>query len=246
MLFRRLSQSLLAQNWMAISIEFVLLVAGVYLGIQAANWNETRHDRAIEREYLQRLYDDMTGSLADYDADSKEARWDAERLAEQALVLRALRTGVLADADRAAFDRGLVLFGYVGGPQVRWSTAEELQSTGSMNVIQDVALRGLIGRLNASVERKEGISSTMSSTINAFRLQVGSRFSIVELKGYESATLQYDFPALVADPEFVNVLSQIDALARLKLRSRLGLMDDERTLRDALAVRLGIRPGEPP
>jgi hypothetical protein len=86
----------------------------------------------------------------------------------------------------------------------------------------------------------------MSSTINAFRLQVGSRFSIVELKGYESATLQYDFPALVADPEFVNVLSQIDALARLKLRSRLGLMDDERTLRDALAVRLGIRPGEPP
>ena len=39
MILRRLAQSLKEQNWTAITIEFVLLVLGVFLGIQAANWN---------------------------------------------------------------------------------------------------------------------------------------------------------------------------------------------------------------
>ena len=39
---RRLAQSLREQNWTTIFIEFVLLVLGVFLGIQVANWNEDR------------------------------------------------------------------------------------------------------------------------------------------------------------------------------------------------------------
>lgn len=50
MILRRLAQHLREQNWTAITIEFVLLVLGVFLGIQVANWNEERVDR--EREHL--------------------------------------------------------------------------------------------------------------------------------------------------------------------------------------------------
>jgi uncharacterized membrane protein len=42
MIMRRLALSLKEQNWTAICVEFVLLVLGVFLGIQAANWNEQR------------------------------------------------------------------------------------------------------------------------------------------------------------------------------------------------------------
>jgi hypothetical protein len=45
MIFRRLAQHLREQNWTAIFIEFVLLVVGVFLGIQVANWNQARIDR---------------------------------------------------------------------------------------------------------------------------------------------------------------------------------------------------------
>ena len=38
MILRRLAENLHAQNWTAIAIEFVLLVAGVFLGIQAQDW----------------------------------------------------------------------------------------------------------------------------------------------------------------------------------------------------------------
>ena len=55
MIFRRLARHLREQNWTAIFIEFVLLVLGVFLGIQVANWNSDAIDRREASEALQRL-----------------------------------------------------------------------------------------------------------------------------------------------------------------------------------------------
>lgn len=49
MILRRLAISLKEQNWTAIAIEFVLLVAGVFLGIQAQQWQLGREERRLER-----------------------------------------------------------------------------------------------------------------------------------------------------------------------------------------------------
>lgn len=63
MILRRLSQSLKEQNWTAIWIEFLLLVAGVFLGIQVANWNQERQSRAQERIYLQELRSEIRANI---------------------------------------------------------------------------------------------------------------------------------------------------------------------------------------
>ena len=47
MIVRRAANALKEQNWTTILIEFVLLVAGVFLGIQAANWNEQRVEQYL-------------------------------------------------------------------------------------------------------------------------------------------------------------------------------------------------------
>ena len=64
MILRRLSQSLKQQNWTAIWIEFVLLVAGVFLGIQVSNWNQERADARLGRVYAERLTADLEQDLA--------------------------------------------------------------------------------------------------------------------------------------------------------------------------------------
>ena len=63
MILRRLSQALREQNWTAITIEFVLLVLGVFLGIQAANWNEARVERALVRGHLSEIAQDLRRHL---------------------------------------------------------------------------------------------------------------------------------------------------------------------------------------
>ena len=67
MLLRRLSQSLKEQNWTAIGIEFVLLVLGVFLGIQVANWNNERENRLRERIYLSTLAEDIRSDVVEID-----------------------------------------------------------------------------------------------------------------------------------------------------------------------------------
>lgn len=67
MILRRLAQSLKEQNWTAICIEFVLLVVGVFLGIQVANWNTARIERALETTYLSRLADDVRSDIVEID-----------------------------------------------------------------------------------------------------------------------------------------------------------------------------------
>ncbi|MEM9168276.1 MAG: hypothetical protein AAGC56_01380 [Pseudomonadota bacterium] len=43
------------QNWTAVAIDFVIVVVGVFIGIQVANGNEARAAAAYERELLARL-----------------------------------------------------------------------------------------------------------------------------------------------------------------------------------------------
>ncbi len=62
MILRRLSQSLKEQNWMAICIEFVLLVVGVFLGIQhrspghASSTRELADVLMIDQDISRRIF----------------------------------------------------------------------------------------------------------------------------------------------------------------------------------------------
>ena len=59
MLLRRLAESLKSQNWTAIWIEFILLVSGVFLGIQVSNWNAERELNKKSAVFTERLKTDL-------------------------------------------------------------------------------------------------------------------------------------------------------------------------------------------
>ena len=55
MLLRRVIEHVKAQNWTAVGLDFVIVVVGVFIGIQVANWNEERTFVAKEKELLAEL-----------------------------------------------------------------------------------------------------------------------------------------------------------------------------------------------
>ena len=57
MMLRRVMQHVRDQNWFAVGVDFVIVVVGVFIGIQVANWNEERQLAAQERSYLSQLRD---------------------------------------------------------------------------------------------------------------------------------------------------------------------------------------------
>ncbi len=65
MILRRLAGRVREQDWAAVAIEFAMVVAGVFLGLQASNWNDARKERALEAVYLARIAQDVRSDVAD-------------------------------------------------------------------------------------------------------------------------------------------------------------------------------------
>lgn len=59
MILRRVMTHLRKQEWTAIGIDFLIVVVGVFLGIQVSNWNEAAADRRAESAYLSQLQGDL-------------------------------------------------------------------------------------------------------------------------------------------------------------------------------------------
>ncbi|MEO1041250.1 MAG: hypothetical protein AAFX52_03080 [Pseudomonadota bacterium] len=49
MLLRRIIEHVQTQNWTAVALDFLIVVIGVFMGIQVSNWNAARADREVER-----------------------------------------------------------------------------------------------------------------------------------------------------------------------------------------------------
>ena len=127
MILRRLVANLRQQHWTAIGIEFVLLVVGVFLGIQLGNWNQDRADRQLGRAYAERLVSDLRKDresrqrLIDYyKAVTASAEWTSDHLDDadanpRRLVLEAYRTSedVYAPKTRSTWDE-IVSSGHIG------------------------------------------------------------------------------------------------------------------------------------
>jgi hypothetical protein len=138
MILRRLTQSLKEQNWTAIWIEFVLLVCGVFLGIQAANWNEQRAEDIKAQTYLTRI----RGNL-ETDLQSIERRvvfW-SRVIDDGKAAIHYAETGERVDGSAWK----TVLAFYQASQLWQWTTSDatyqEMRSGGELGLIRDEAMR---------------------------------------------------------------------------------------------------------
>ena len=59
MILRKIADGLRAQSWFTVTLEVLIVVVGIFAGLQVDSWNESRKDRAKERAYLIRLEGDI-------------------------------------------------------------------------------------------------------------------------------------------------------------------------------------------
>jgi hypothetical protein len=67
MIFKRMTANLRAQNWPAIAIELAIVVIGVFIGTQVANWNQERIARIETERMLARLIPELQSQIEFFD-----------------------------------------------------------------------------------------------------------------------------------------------------------------------------------
>lgn len=141
MLLRRVIEHFRKQEWTAIGIDFVIVVVGVFIGLQVANWNEARVDRQRAHAYLERIHSDLETDIANY--RNRMAFW--ERVSQYG------RAGLtLADTGQAneASQWDLVLAYFQSSQVAEYlttsATYDEIKSAGELGLIANVDLRNAL------------------------------------------------------------------------------------------------------
>jgi len=74
MILRRVIAHFRKQEWTAIAIDFLIVVIGVFVGIQVSNWNAARELRASEKSHLAQLRDEIATNIRLLDAHEAYTR----------------------------------------------------------------------------------------------------------------------------------------------------------------------------
>ncbi|WP_339748111.1 hypothetical protein [uncultured Maricaulis sp.] len=245
MILSRIIHHLKTQNWTAVAIEFVIVIAGVVIGFQVTGWHAERSDRELETYYLERLHADLVGTLEDYFAN---ARWDETQLDAEDIALNALRNCTPADDERDLFIRGLAFAGNINPVPLRWETADELVATGNISLIRDLELRERLARVNGLNQRSGTIIEGARQDTVALRPEITRQVDVTQYDFVRDAGFdaRFDFDALCNDLAFVGTLSAIHVRSRLIFGFTGEQLERIAELESYLATSRGLEPWEAP
>ena len=135
MLLRRITKHVKDQNWLAVAIDFFIVVFGVFIGIQVSNWNDARTLNGQSEVFTESLKSDL-----------RDEAWNYHYLIEyfddvQASGKRALEalTRELSMSDEAFLINAYRATQTLVNVRTR-STFDELTSTGTIALIRDEKL----------------------------------------------------------------------------------------------------------
>ena len=149
MILRRFMKHVTDQNWLAVGLDVLVVITGIFLGMQVTEWNEERKVRVEEKQYVLRLLSDAETSLHQMQGILKEQK---DSFDELQWAINHLEAGTL---DSEKFERFEYLFvRMTGWRQLIYytDTLEELISTGRLTIFRSEKLRGQISRFRVELD----------------------------------------------------------------------------------------------
>jgi hypothetical protein len=145
MILRRVIAHVRKQEWTAIWIDLVIVVVGVFIGIQVANWNEDRSTARRAEIFTERLRNDLREEAWGYEM---QVGYYGDVSAHGRRALDAL-TGRLPLPDEQFLIAAYRATQFNGNIRRR-ATYDELTSRGEIGLVDDDALRDLAQRVYTS------------------------------------------------------------------------------------------------
>ena len=218
MILRRLADAIRQQNWFTVVLEIMIVVIGIFIGLQVDDWNEARKDRVLEQRYLERI-------RADIEKDITLFEFSRERAAERIAQIRFLEA-MTRDPDAAAAEPARTIItlekaSWESYIRVEPRTFEEMRGAGLSTLIRDPGLRDAIAEYYREIARWERIVDREASdeqfSFAAAGLLSGEQLAAIEnhedtgdpLPGADAATARALAAALADTPEATRWLPQM-------------------------------------
>jgi hypothetical protein len=243
MILQRLATSIRKQDWFTVAVETLIVVFGVFLGLQVQQWALDRDRRDSESAYLVRLHEETVQLL------HRRATYDQSRTTFSADLVAAVRILQDTSANPALSKTqcdAIAGSSHTTVPPVDLPTISELLSTGRLDQIRSQAMRTSILTLTQDAASARDLIQLISEE----NQNLGRAFPHLmryELGSGPFGTDDYwlspdcDTQAMRADPAFLNALIDNTYMYNVYTgRGVLPVSQRVKELHDVLDETLGI------
>ncbi len=137
---RRLAASARRQDWFAVAVELVVVVLGIFVGLQVANWNEDRKAARLAGDYRASLAADLATDEATMRAQSEYFQV-IQAYGSDALAWLDRPTPVTDASEASRLATAFMIASSVWEYRQPRPTYEDLKATGNLPLLGDTALR---------------------------------------------------------------------------------------------------------
>jgi len=225
MILRRLVTALRKQSWLTVVLELVVVVVGIFLGLQVDSWNDARKDRVLEQQYVASL-------KADFQADIQELD-EAIALAKSRALLDRLIISTI-DKGRVEGDPNEFIWAVYSSfllnyPSYTRATINDLLSTGNLQLLQDANLKAAVAEYYTDIEYREqwktnwremqiALEHTMPHLLDFHVVEAGSlRYS----GGPDWITKEFQFDSSVAEQVLRRIIEHPKAKGQIENMTRI-------------------------
>lgn len=214
MLLRRVTEHVRTQNWFAVGLDFLIVVVGVFIGIQVSNWNDARAERAMERRIILSLLDDMHRSAADIERSNS---WLSRQMADQSVLLNALEACEVNEGQRTAVARGLSDLGKFEFAVIDRQLINQLRASGQFDIIRNPEIRSLLNNVIQSSDKQLRVEPNFGGNVNPL-IAYALRFYYFEIPESAHSTqwenLRFDIDNVCRDFEFISAVGNTRVATR--------------------------------
>ena len=244
MILRNLAEALREQNWFTVVLEVLIVVVGIFVGLQVDSWNETRKDRLSEHRYLERIYDELALDIASIELSIKVAK---SRRDMGHLLLNALNDSEVVRANPFVFLRAIEQASYTLSPTINNVTFDEIKFAGNLAIIRDEDLRSRLSAYYKLIERYEQWNYVRAHIQNTYTdrqlgiLTAAQKSRLLPFDATAQFTVAEAMQALERmreNPDFVVQIPQASGHA-FAIETYESWLDAAQVLRDRIGVDLG-------
>ncbi|MDH3621787.1 MAG: hypothetical protein OER91_12900 [Gammaproteobacteria bacterium] len=223
MLLRNIALAFRRQDWATVVVEFLIVVAGIFVGLQADSWSAERSDRERERIILEQLHSDFTANAASV---SQYADRHVKTAEELKFALDILTRGELANADAARFRNAFISMYQMPGINATMGAYETLIASGDLTLLTDQHLKARLAQLSANVDDEANLLQYFREMVLRNQQLTRDHVLLVPNEDRTDSNLRVDFDGIKNDYRILLVVADQRRTHQIFGRARRGLADE--------------------
>jgi hypothetical protein len=221
MLLRRITEHVRAQSWLAVALDLLVVVVGIFLGLQVDGWNEARKERAREQAYLEQIHTDFEKTIKQIEF---MAEFHAMRATDLDWLVDSITSGELAEDDERRFRNAFISMYQLPPLGATMGVYEAMKASADLALIRDQRIKSCLVSLDTGLEVEASLLNYFRDMSQADADLTRGLALVVANEDRSESSLRVDFSEVVEDRYALTVVAGQERTHNLfgEMRGELG------------------------